>query len=309
MIIDLVNTTTRKIEDALAAARRRIGGPASSKVLTLVVVTDEAGQYDALRASTEAARDHPSRTLGVITRDRREETRLDAEVHIGDAGPGEIVLMRLYGELVQHAEAAVLPLLVPDTPVVTWWPGEVPRQPSAEPLGSLAQRRVTDAAGGANPLSTLTQLADAYRPGDTDLSWTRITLWRSLLAATLDEPHEAVTGAVIESEPDSPSAALLASWLAARLNVTSELSFTHGPGISVVRLKMPSGSIVVTRRDGRMATLSRPGHPDRRLALHRRPNAELIAEELRRLEPDDVYREAVRGWPRNVTVRTPASVS
>ena len=41
------------------------------------------------------------------------------------------------------------------------------------------------------------------------------------------------------------------------------------------------------------ATLSRPGEPDRYVALHRRDIAELLAEELRRLDPDDVYGEAL----------------
>jgi len=128
MIIDLANTDTRKIQNALSAARHRIGGPATGKVLTLIIVTSEAAQYDAVRASTEAAREHPCRILGVIPRGGAEEPRLDAEVRLGEAGPGEPVLLRLYGEVAEHADSVVLPLLVPDTPVVTWWPGAAPRR-------------------------------------------------------------------------------------------------------------------------------------------------------------------------------------
>ena len=43
-----------------------------------------------------------------------------------------------------------------------------------------------------------------------------------------------------------------------------------------------------------MATLSRPGQPDRRVALTRRPTSELIAEELRRLDPDEIYASAIQ---------------
>jgi hypothetical protein len=43
-----------------------------------------------------------------------------------------------------------------------------------------------------------------------------------------------------------------------------------------------------------MGTLSMPGSPDRIVALKRRDTAELIAEELRRLDPDDIYAAAVR---------------
>ena len=136
MIIDLANTNTRQIQDALTDARHRIGQPATGKVLTLVIVTDEASQYDALRASTEAAREHPCRILGVIPRGGGEDPRLDAEVRLGEAGPGETVLLRLYGAVADHADSVVLPLLVPDTPVVAWWPGTAPDQPSTDPPGA-----------------------------------------------------------------------------------------------------------------------------------------------------------------------------
>ena len=51
---------------------------------------------------------------------------------------------------------------------------------------------------------------------------------------------------------------------------------------------------MIARPDGRMATLSWLGRPERRVALHRRETADLIAEELRRLEPDEVYAETLR---------------
>ena len=57
-----------------------------------------------------------------------------------------MVVLRIYGELSRHADSVVTPLLVPDTPVVTWWPGTAPSAPAGDPLGQLAQRRITDAA-------------------------------------------------------------------------------------------------------------------------------------------------------------------
>ncbi|GAA4601635.1 glucose-6-phosphate dehydrogenase assembly protein OpcA [Actinoallomurus liliacearum] len=293
MNIDLTNTTTRKVLDALSAARHRMGGPATGKVLTLVVYTEEAAQYDAVRASTEAAREHPCRIIIAIPRSPQGESRLDAEVRVGETGPGETVVLRLYGQLIDHADSVILPLLVPDTPVVTWWPGVAPRKPADEPLGALAQRRVTDAKGGTDPLGTLHRLAGAYEPGDTDFAWTRITGWRTLLAATLDQPHDDITRARVEAESQNPSAALLAAWLSVRLAVPCTVTESHGPGITGVRLTTTAGDIAITRPDGRVATLSRPDQPDRQVALHRRPTSELLAEELRRLDPDEVYRDAV----------------
>src|SRR5690349_18016062 len=157
-------------------------------VLTLVIVTDETSQYDAVRAANEAAREHPCRVLVVITRRPTAASRLDAEIRVGETSPGETVLLRMYGPLGQHADSVVAPLLLPDTPVVTWWPGLPPLSPAEDPMGALAQRRITDAAAADAPRDTLTKLAAGYHPGDTDLSWTRATPWRSLLAATMDQP-------------------------------------------------------------------------------------------------------------------------
>ena len=151
MMIDLAETTTGRIHEAIWQARQRLGGPASGMVLTLVIVTDEAAQYDAVRAASEAAREHPMRVLAVITRRPQAASRLDAEIRVGETGPGEVVLLRMYGALGEHADSVVTPLLMPDTPVVTWWPGIPPDAPSGSPLGALAQRRITDAAAAAEP--------------------------------------------------------------------------------------------------------------------------------------------------------------
>src|SRR5438552_1260300 len=117
--IDLTETTTGAIASALQQARQRLGGPASGMVLTLVIVTDETSQYDAVRAANEAAREHPCRVLVVITRRPTAASRLDAEIRVGETSPGETLLLRMYGPLGQHADSVVAPLLLPDTPVVT----------------------------------------------------------------------------------------------------------------------------------------------------------------------------------------------
>ncbi|WP_433461544.1 glucose-6-phosphate dehydrogenase assembly protein OpcA [Spirillospora sp. CA-128828] len=302
MNIDLTGTTTRKIQDALTQSRHLMGGPAVGMVLTLIIVTDESAQYDAVRAATEAAREHPCRVLTVISRDPRgSSSRLDAEIRMGETGPGETVLLRMYGPLAEHADSVVVPLLMPDTPVVTWWPGgKVPKVPAQDPLGRLAQRRVTDSYAARDRLGTLAQLAEGYRPGDTDFTWTRLTSWRSLLAAALDQDHDEVTAGEVMAEPDSPSAELLAAWLSIRLGVPVGRTVSEGPGITGVRLATTGGDSVIDRPDGRVATLCRPGQPDRQVSLMRRPMAELLAEELRRLDPDEVYREAAARFAKDL---------
>ncbi len=54
------------------------------------------------------------------------------------------------------------------------------------------------------------------------------------------------------------------------------------------------GPVVLDRADGPLANLSIQGQPARAVALKRRETAELIAEELRRLDPDDTYASALR---------------
>jgi hypothetical protein len=55
----------------------------------------------------------------------------------------------------------------------------------------------------------------------------------------------------------------------------------------------PAGPIALTRPDGAVATFSIPGQPDRPVALKRRNTSELLSEELRRLDPDDVYAQTL----------------
>ncbi|MFE7814115.1 glucose-6-phosphate dehydrogenase assembly protein OpcA [Streptomyces sp. NPDC057433] len=296
----LTDTTASKINKSLVQARRAIGTPAVGMVLTLVIVTDEENAYDALRSAGDASREHPSRTLVVIKRVSRPhrgrtQSRLDAEVLVGaDAGAGETVVLRLYGEVADHAQSVVLPLLLPDAPVVVWWPVDAPLDPAGDPLGALGQRRVTDTYACEQPVRELAARADSYTPGDTDLSWTRITPWRSMLAAALDQVTCEVQGVEVEGEESNPSCELLAMWLADRLDVPVKRSLSAGPGLTAVRLATDCGPIVLDRADGSLATLSIQGQPGRAVALKRRATSELIAEELRRLDPDDTYASALR---------------
>ena len=293
MTIDLTDTTTGAIDHALNEARRRLGGMTLGMVLTLIIVTDEAAQYDAIRAANQAAREHPCRVLAVIARKAKADSRLDAEIRVGESSPGETIVLRMYGPLGQHADSVIAPLLVPDVPVVTWWPDNGPEIPAKDPLGALAQRRVTDAAAAEAPHHTLVALAEGYQPGDTDFGWTRATPWRSLIAATMDQPHPPFTAGEIAAEEGNPTADLIAAWLSLRLGIPVSRSVSTGPGITKVTFTTQDGNIEITRADGRTATLHWPGRIDRMVALHRRDTAELLAEELRRLDPDEVYAETL----------------
>jgi glucose-6-phosphate dehydrogenase assembly protein OpcA len=189
----------------------------------------------------------------------------------------------------------VLPLLLPDSPVVVWWPGHAPDDPASDPLGSLGTRRITDAASAPrNRAKAMFNQCVSYAPGNTDLAWTRITGWRALLASSLDQQPGKVLSASVTAERISPSADLLSAWLGDRLRCEVTRKSSEGPGITSVVLSTKDGDVQISRSDGRLATLSSPGQPDRPVALKRRGLDELLNEELRRLDPDDVYAATVK---------------
>jgi len=291
---DLTDTDASAIAAALVRARRAAGSPAMGMVLTLVVVTDDQSATSAMRAAGQVASEHPARVLGVIRHDVRESTRLDATVRVGNNSSGESVLLRMTGELVNHADSVVLPLLLPDSPVVVWWPGEAPTPLAEDALGRLATRRISDAAAARDSATALLASAQHYSPGDTDLAWARLTPWRALLTAALDQHPVTVTGGEVRAERDNPSAVLLAAWLRSRLGVQVNEQVSRGPGITQVKLLTRHGDIAISRPSGGSAVFSIPGEADRPVALRRRQVAELMAEEMRRLDEDDIYAATIR---------------
>ena len=106
MIIKLEDTNSAKISGALLKARRTAGSPAQGMVLTLIIVCDESEYAEALEASMAAGREHPSRILLVVTGPGRTAS-LDAEVHIGEGTPGEVVVIRMRGAVAAHPASVI----------------------------------------------------------------------------------------------------------------------------------------------------------------------------------------------------------
>ena len=303
MIIDLPSTTSSKINRALVDLRDQGGSVALSRVLTLVIVTEDGQAEDPIEAANAASFEHPCRVIVVAKGAKRASPRLDAQLRIGgDAGASEVIVLRLYGSLVDHAASVVVPLLLADSPVVVWWPGVAPEVPADDPIGVLADRRITDANSAKRPVAQLAKRRDTYRPGDTDIAWTRITRWRGLLAATLDQPpHERVTSVEVSGSADSPSTDLLAAWLAWALRcptTRTKAPAKSGPGVHSVVLTRRSGPISLVRPEGTTAELTAVNQPERHISLPRRTLRECLSEELRRLDADEVYAEVLsKGLP------------
>ncbi len=302
MIVDLPDTTTSQISKTLVKIREEGGVVALGRVLTLVIATAPGGEEEAIEAANDASREHPMRVI-VISSDPNEApglpARLDAEIRVGgDAGASEVIVLRACGDAALDEESLVMGLLLPDAPVVTWWPGVAPAVPAEAPLGRIAQRRITDASTQHDPQAALHALAASYRPGDADFAWTRLTLWRAQLAAVLDQPpYQPVIGVTVTGAIDSPSTTLLAAWLRLQLDAPSTCVLTSidsgSHGIHGVRLDRSSGSIELVRDLPGVATLRQPGQPVHDVALPRRSLRDCLADELRRLDPDELYGEVI----------------
>lgn len=291
----LWDTTGTAVVKALAAERRTGGAVTSGIALTLVVVVDQVDVEEAEEAATIAASRHPMRMLVVVRRHIDAPVpRLDAEVTIGGRlGPGESVVLRMYGRLALHAESVTLPLLAPDVPVVTWWHGEPPEMIAYDPLGVFAERRITDVSRATGPNAALQQRAEDFAPGDTDLAWTRLTPWRIALASAFDAGRHAATGAIVHGGCNEPSARLLAGWLTARLHIDVTVDGTDDEPMSGVEINFDDDNVTRATLEGSSLVLRREGQQDSYMPFGERPLGELLAEELRRLDHDEIYAEAL----------------
>ncbi|MEJ3404016.1 glucose-6-phosphate dehydrogenase assembly protein OpcA [Rathayibacter sp. YIM 133350] len=302
MIVDLPDTTTSGISKTLVKLREEGGAVALGRVLTLIIAADESAAEEAIEAANDASREHPMRVIVIATdpeSSSEEAPRLDAEIRVGgDAGASEVIMLRPRGEAAIDEQSLVMALLLPDAPVVVWWPGRAPEVPGDSPLGRIALRRITDASSRtSDPQQALDRCARTYTPGDTDFAWTRTTLWRAQLAAVLDQPpYENITAVEVSGSAESPSTTLLAAWLHQALQCETRYALTgedHPQGIHGVRLFRDDESIDLVRVTSRIATLTQPGQPSHEVALQRRSLRDCLSDELRRLDPDELYGQVI----------------
>ena len=239
-------------------------------VVTLVIVTDERDSLRRAARRPGVSREHPARILVIIRRPGRTEPRLDAEVRFWRRGPG-----RDRGPAPARASSpttrsrSLLPAAAARRPGRRLVAGEAPAVPAADPLGRLAQRRITDAAAAADPAEALRCRArrlpaGRHRPG-------------------LD-PHHALAHRCSPPRSTSPTSAHVvsaevAASRAARAPTCSPAGSdaaavpvarteSDGPGITEVVPRPAPTRDRGHRPDGRRRRLTRPGQPEREVALH-----------------------------------------
>lgn len=295
MIIPLPNTTTANILKALQQAREDGGAVALGRVLTLVITTTDDKAEKVIAAANEASREHPMRIIVINNvSDAQQTVPLNAELRLGgDAGASEVIVLNASDALVDDPQGLINGLLLPDAPMVAWWPDAAPPRMSETSLGRVAGHRIADTINASNPVELLRVLADSYEPGDVDLGWTRITQWRALLAATLDSGVDlGITGARVAGALDNSAPILLAAWLRSELDVPVELEL-HGKSDlgNIIRavIVTEAGDIVLERTEPGFARLAQPRQPDHTISLPLRGLGDCLAEELRRLDADVVF--------------------
>jgi len=209
---------------------------ARTSVLTLVAYSlDAAATQRAGETIAALPEYHPSRSIVVLAQpsddDPSIDARLSAHCHIAPGLEGqvcfEVVELTVMGRAARHLHSVVLPLLVPDLPVFSWWSGDLPGDThllenvlDASDRFIVDSTRLSDAQSGLPCLESLVQhTATAV----SDLSWTRVAPWRQFIAQFFDSPSlqpylDRLTAVEIEHDAGSAAQALLlAGWLAARL--------------------------------------------------------------------------------------------
>jgi len=247
-----------KAADAAPAEGAALGTRTS--VLTLVAYAlDAAAAQRAGETIANLPRYHPSRSIVVLAQPSDDEpaidARLSAHCHIAPGLEGqvcfEVVELTVTGRAARHLHSVVLPLLVPDLPVFSWWSGDLPGDLhlledvlDASDRFIVDSTRLSDAQSGLPCLESLVQhTATAV----SDLSWTRVTSWRRLIAQIFDSPSLApylgrLTAVDIEHDAGSAAQAwLLAGWLAARLGWQPEAKDNE-----TYRLRNAGGDVLTT---------------------------------------------------------------
>jgi glucose-6-phosphate dehydrogenase assembly protein OpcA len=232
-------------------------GLVRTRVATLVAVTaDDESARRALEVVARMTGRNPSRCIVLVVPSagpgRTHGVRAWAKVHRreGRGATGlrdEVVVEAAVPP--DHLASVVLPLLLPDIPVFTWWKGTLPLDAAiGRELVAVTDRLIVDSSTFTDPVGDLAQLAHAapMLPAPSDSVWGRLTPWRALLAASFDTlPGGTRPDSISEVKVAAvtPTAGLLLTgWLTARLGwEPAGIEPGGSPGTGSSRWRKPTG--------------------------------------------------------------------
>jgi glucose-6-phosphate dehydrogenase assembly protein OpcA len=306
--------TTARVSDALDDLRHTAehGATRTSVVNLVVAAADHQAAQRASSAMRRLGPHHPGRTIAIICDPHGPEV-LDARAEIHGTQEGEEahaawweeVHLELGGELCAHRDSVVNPLLLPQLPVAVWFPSALPT--FGDPLLELADALLVDARWAIETGSGMPGLVELSRRHTlVDLSWKRLTPWRSLLAHLFD-PEElrpyvrAVTSAEVSA--NAGPGRLLAGWLMDRLGLSTDRVSLQRAKHATMRITAAhagsQGTFCVTRPSDEELVLASAevdgttAHAEsRQLPAHGLTWS--LADALSHLTPDHVYEHSIR---------------
>ena len=213
----------------------------------LVAAKNEQDAQDVGQVVGELMHEHPSRAI--VLRPAGSGADLNARVYAQCWMPfggrqqiccEQIEITTPEGQLDEVARV-ILGLLAPDLPAVLWARGgHWFDRAGFERIYPLIDKIVLDSCefeGGQAAYATMRELRNRRRPRVADLAWTRLTMWREMIAYTLQVAApgpklQSIRSIVIEHYEETPSTTCyyLAAWLARALPEAA-LTFRRVPGV------------------------------------------------------------------------------
>ena len=298
MIVDLP-ARHRCVAERSAA---RDTGSMASRVLTLVVVVDESDADAAIDAANDASRQHPCRIIVVVPGNkrgarparrpdpgRRRRRRVARSSCCGSTAP-----------LAAHGRAVVTPLLLADSPIVAWWPGDGPSQAVARTRSARWR-----SAGSPTPPQSTSRPRTVLkrRAGGLRRRRHRPRLVADHAVARRCSPPPSTSRPTSRSpahrrrrRADSPSrrpARRLARRRGCAARSPSPARATAAASSRCGSSGPAAPSTSCARTTATPPRCRSPASRTARIALPHRGDAECLADELRRLDPDEVYEDAL----------------
>ncbi len=282
----------------------------TSLVNMVVHADDDDTAAQARSVIEELAAHHPSRALVVVARPSEGESQIDASLSAHcHLAPGldqqvccEEVTLHVSGRAAFHLHSIIVPLLIPDLPVVVWWTGPLPEQSHLiEELCGVADHFIVDSSRFADELRDLARVRELSSLHDCaigDLNYERVRSWRDLVeshtgAAGLAAWLPFVKSAEIryaEGSKHRPSQAILfLAWLAE--HCAWDLSSASARGSNRLTLKQDGREIPVYLEPVKYDGIDRGWLVSIKLAFERDGEAALLSFSR-------------TGDPLHVTVRT-----
>jgi len=299
----------RELWAQLGREQETAGGVLRACSMTLLAVADAEVDAELVRRTLGILMHaHPSRAIvlrGATAGDL--DARVFAECWMPFGSHQQICAegVEISANAAQMRDVAqlLLPLIVPDLPVVLWCRGPRALVPGAfDPLFPLAEKIIFDSSAAPDAQAAIAALKELRASGRrvADLAWTRLTGWREAVAHVFDDGPCTLSSSLTSARiafGGGPSTGVLyfSTWIeravpTARVTLVSAAE----PGLQSVTLSGGSGEISITLADAGSVEVRTGDQSACRSLLPSTTDDALMREELAILGPDPIF-DAVLG--------------